>query len=234
MRRLPLRCNLPPWPFPRPSWSRHRGCLRQVRAGCRCSVRRLRASEHSVGAVALARQALLRHGWIPDRRYFTDSRIGVSSAFVDARRIGLPADPAWRYTVSHRVAPLPWYLDVLPRRDPVPSLALFVTTTFLFSPWMDNDDTVVFDRSWRCGANGPTTGRPTIALALAVWTLPLSMLPLAIAKIPSAMLVLPAFAGRPIWRPLPARPRSPGMSFSQRRSRDLRQSCLAGRSHSPI
>ncbi len=37
-------------------------------------------------------------------------------------------------------------------------------------------------------------------LALAVWTLPLTMLVFGLAHVPIAMIVLPAFAGRLIWR----------------------------------
>ena len=37
-------------------------------------------------------------------------------------------------------------------------------------------------------------------LALAVWTLPVTMLVFGLAHVPIAMIVLPAFAGRLIWR----------------------------------
>jgi hypothetical protein len=37
-------------------------------------------------------------------------------------------------------------------------------------------------------------------LAIAVWALPVAMLLLALARIPAAMIVLPVFAGRLVWR----------------------------------
>ena len=60
------------------------------------------------------------------------------------------------------------------RRDPVLSMALFVTATFLFSPWMLNYDMVVFGfvvaLLRQRDDNTPADHR----LALVVWTLPVT------------------------------------------------------------
>jgi alpha-1,2-mannosyltransferase len=125
----------------------------------------------------------------------------VSSAFVNARMVGLPLDAAWlvqAVTSCAAFAMVVW--TFWRRRDPVLSLALFVTATFLFTPWALNYDMVVF--GWVVALlrerddNDPLDHR----LALAVWTLPVTMLLLGAARIPVAMLVLPAFAARLLWR----------------------------------
>jgi alpha-1,2-mannosyltransferase len=124
----------------------------------------------------------------------------VSSAFVNARLIGLP--DAWAWVVQAissgcSLAAVVW--TFWRRRDPVLSSALFVTATFLFSPWMLSYDMVVF--GWvvalLCGRDESYVDH---GLALAVWTLPILMFPLCYLHIPSALLVLPAFAGRLVWR----------------------------------
>jgi hypothetical protein len=125
----------------------------------------------------------------------------VSSAFVNARMIGLPLGVDWvvqAITSASALAMVVW--TFWRRRDPGLSLALFVTATFLFSPWMLNYDMVVF--GWvvarlRDRADNTVTDD---RLAIAVWTLPVLMLLFGAAHIPVAMLVLPAFAGRLLWR----------------------------------
>jgi alpha-1,2-mannosyltransferase len=80
------------------------------------------------------------------------------------------------------------------------SQALFVTATFLFSPWIMNYDMVVF--GWivallRQRGNEPFADQ---CLSLALWTLPILMFPLGFAHIPSPLLILPLFAARLLWR----------------------------------
>ena len=80
------------------------------------------------------------------------------------------------------------------------SLALFIAATFLFSPWMLNYDMVVF--GWvvaRLRERSDATVADDV-LAIAVWALPVAMLLFGAIHIPIAMLVLPAFAGRLVWR----------------------------------
>ncbi|MFZ3358547.1 MAG: glycosyltransferase family 87 protein [Xanthobacteraceae bacterium] len=125
----------------------------------------------------------------------------VSSAFVNARLVGLPLGAAWvLQTISSAGALAMVVWTFWRRRDPVLSFALFVTATFLFSPWMLNYDMVVF--GWVVALLRGRTDN-TIAdegLAIAVWTLPVTMLLFGAVHIPIAMVVLPAFAGRLVWR----------------------------------
>ena len=125
----------------------------------------------------------------------------VSSAFVNARLIGLPTDSAWAVqAVASCFALVGVVWTFWRNRDPVLSFALLVTATFLFSPWMLNYDMVVF--GWVVALLRERTDN-TLAdhvLGLAVWTLPVTMLVFGLAHVPIAMIVLPAFAGRLIWR----------------------------------
>jgi alpha-1,2-mannosyltransferase len=125
----------------------------------------------------------------------------VSSAFVNARLVGLPLDVCWWVQAAVSCGALAMVVWTFWRkRDPVLSLALFVTATFLFSPWMLNYDMVVFGFVVALLRQRDDNTIADHRLALAVWTLPVTMLLLGAAHIPVAMLVLPAFAGRLIWR----------------------------------
>jgi hypothetical protein len=125
----------------------------------------------------------------------------VASAFVNARLIGLPDNWAWLVqggASAFAFGAVVW--TFWRKRDPVLSQALFVTATFLFSPWIMNYDMVVF--GWIV-ALLRQRGHETFVdhgLSLALWMLPVLMFPLGFAHIPSALLVLPLFAGRLLWR----------------------------------
>jgi alpha-1,2-mannosyltransferase len=125
----------------------------------------------------------------------------VSSVFVSARLIGLSDDWAW---AAQAVASCCAFSTVVwtfwRRRDPVLSQALFVTATFLFSPWMLNYDMVVF--GWVVALLRGRDDETYVdhGLALAVWTLQGLMLPFGSSHIPIALIVLPLFAGRLVWR----------------------------------
>jgi alpha-1,2-mannosyltransferase len=125
----------------------------------------------------------------------------VSSAFVNARLIGISDDWAWvvqAVSSSCALAAVVW--TFWRRRDPVLSQALFVTATFLFSPWMLNYDMVVF--GWVIGLLRAREDETYAdhALSLAVWTLPILMFPFGFSHIPIALAVLPLFALRLAWR----------------------------------
>ena len=125
----------------------------------------------------------------------------VSSAFVNARLVHLPLDTAWAVQAlssSCAVAMVTW--TFWRKRDPSLSLALLVTATFLFSPWMLNYDMVVL--GWVVILLRKRTDNTPIDhyLAITIWILPVAMLLCGVAYIPIAMLALPAFAGRLIWR----------------------------------
>jgi alpha-1,2-mannosyltransferase len=125
----------------------------------------------------------------------------VSSAFVNARLIGLPDAWAWvvqGVTSCCALAAVIW--TYWRRRDPVLSSALLVTATFLFSLWMLNYDMVVF--VWVVALLRTRDDETYFdhGLALAVWALPVLMLHFGSLHFPIAMVVLPLFAGRLLWR----------------------------------
>jgi alpha-1,2-mannosyltransferase len=125
----------------------------------------------------------------------------VSSAFVNARLVGLPLMADWAVqAVASASALLMVVWAFRRRRDPGLSLALFVTATFLFSPWMLNYDMVVFGFVVALLRQRADNTIIDDRLAILVWTLPVTMLLFGALHIPVAMLVLPAFAGRLIWR----------------------------------
>jgi alpha-1,2-mannosyltransferase len=125
----------------------------------------------------------------------------VSSAFVNARLIGLSDDWAWAVqAVSSCCALAAVVWAFWRRRDPVLSQALFVSATFLFSPWMLNYDMVVF--GWVVALLRTREDQTYVdhALLLLVWALPILMFPFGFKHLPIALLVLPLFAGRLVWR----------------------------------
>ncbi|MDF0582328.1 glycosyltransferase family 87 protein [Bradyrhizobium yuanmingense] len=125
----------------------------------------------------------------------------VASALINARLAGLPADLAWVVQGAASVCAVGAVVWTFWRkRDPVLSLALFVTATFLFSPWIMNYDMVVF--GWIV-ALLRQRGNEAFAdqiLSLALWMLPILMFPFGFAQIPIALLILPLFAARLLWR----------------------------------
>jgi hypothetical protein len=125
----------------------------------------------------------------------------VASAFVTARLAGLPVDLAW---VVQGVASACAFGMVVwtfwRKRDPVLSQALFVTATFLFSPWIMLYDMVVF--GWIV-ALLRQRGNETFAdqcLSLAVWMLPFLIMPFGLVRTTCALVILPLFAARLLWR----------------------------------
>ena len=140
----------------------------------------------------------------------------ISSVFYGGRLWDFPLNVDWA---------MQWFVSALAfgaviwtywkPRDPALSLALLITATFLFTPYILNYDMVVFgfvivllrDR-------GDITMRDHWLLVI-VWTLPVTMMLAAVVWIPLAPLVLIAFAiwlmcllvlsdGHPV-RPLPGR-----------------------------
>lgn len=125
----------------------------------------------------------------------------VASAFVNARLIGLSDHGAWVVQGMVSVGALGAVVWTFWRkRDPLLSQALFITATFLFSPWVLNYDMVVF--GWIV-ALLRQRGDETLldqCLLLALWVLPVLMFPLGFSQIPSALLILPLFTARLLWR----------------------------------
>jgi hypothetical protein len=89
----------------------------------------------------------------------------------------------------------------LRRRDPVLSTALLVTAMFMVTPYSFNYDMVVL--GWPLALLRQRDDNTALdhALILAVWTLPVTMMAFGIVlHAPIAVLVLPAFAARLVWR----------------------------------
>ncbi|WP_407187282.1 glycosyltransferase family 87 protein [Bradyrhizobium centrosematis] len=125
----------------------------------------------------------------------------VASALINARLAGASADLAWvvqGVASAFAVGAVVW--TFWRKRDPVLSMALFVTATFLFSPWIMNYDMVVF--GWIVGLLHQRDNETFAdqALSLALWMLPILMFPFGFAQIPIAGLILPLFAARLLWR----------------------------------
>ncbi len=125
----------------------------------------------------------------------------VASVFVNARLVGLSDD--WAWVVQGAASACAFGAVVWTfwrKRDPVLSQAPFVTATFLFSPWIMNYDMVVF--GWIVALLRQRADETLVdhGLALALWMLPVLMFPLGFAHIPGALIVLPLFAARLLWR----------------------------------
>lgn len=126
----------------------------------------------------------------------------VSSVFYAGRLLHLPLAFDWALqgiVSALALAAVAW--TYRQRRDPAYSLALFVTATFLVTPYILNYDMVIFgfvvallrDR-------GADDTKADLWLLVALWTLPVAMMMAAVVFIPLAPIVLIAFACRLIWR----------------------------------
>jgi hypothetical protein len=125
----------------------------------------------------------------------------VASPFVNARLIGMPNIWAWVVQGMASACALGAVVWTFWRkRDQVLSQALFVTATFLFSPYTMNYDMVVF--GWIVALLRQRGDQTFVdhGLSLALWMLPILMYSLGGLHIPSALLVLPLFAARLLWR----------------------------------
>jgi alpha-1,2-mannosyltransferase len=166
-------------------------------------------------AVLVALTAML-FGWsvwiafwqqvVPQQVWLTETSDGllysmVASAFYGARLIDLPLSVAWavQYVVATlALAAVVW--TYWKHRDPALSLALFVTATFLFTPYILNYDMVVFGFVVALLRDRSDYTMRDHWLLIAVWTLPVTMMLSAIGRVPLAPIVLIAFAVRLIWQ----------------------------------
>ena len=143
---------------------------------------------------------------IPQQRWLLENGGGlfflmVSSVFFAGRLIGLPIDLAWNLQglVSFlAVAAVIW--TYWRRRDAVLSMALFVTATFLASPYVFNYDMVIFGFIVAALLQRGNNTAVDHALGIAIWSLPVTMMLFGAISIPIAPLVLAAFGGRLLWR----------------------------------
>jgi alpha-1,2-mannosyltransferase len=125
----------------------------------------------------------------------------VSSVFYGGRLLNLPLGIDWamQWAVSAlALAALVWCY--WKRRDPALSLALFVTATFLVTPYILNYDMVVFGFVVALLRERADNTMADHWLLIAIWTLPVTMMIAAIFWVPLAPIVLIAFASRLVWR----------------------------------
>lgn len=173
------------------------------------------ASAAATTAVLVAATAML-FGWtiwiefwhkiLPQQQYLTETGGGllmvmVSSVFYAGRLLHLPLAVDW--ALQSLVSALAFAAVVWTywrRRDPALSLALLVTATFLFTPYILNYDMVVFGFVVAVLRDRADNTPADHWLLIAVWSLPVAMMLASAAFIPLGPIVLVAFACRLTWR----------------------------------
>ncbi len=143
---------------------------------------------------------------LPQQRWLLENGGGllflmVSSVFFAGRLLGLPLDLAWNLQglVSFlAAAAVVW--TYWRKRDWLLSMALFVTATFLASPYTLNYDMVIFGFIVAALRQRGDNTAIDHALGLVVWSLPVTMMLFGAISVPVAPLVLTAFAARLLWR----------------------------------
>jgi len=119
----------------------------------------------------------------------------VSSVYYGARLIDLPESVGWAMQGTVAVlalAGLAW--TYWKRRDPALSLALFVTATFLLTPYILNYDMVMFGFVVALLRDRADNTMRDHWLLLAIWSLPVTMMFAGAIWIPLAPVVLMVFA----------------------------------------
>ncbi len=137
---------------------------------------------------------------IPQQLWLTETSDGllysmVASSFYGARLIDLPLGAAWaiQYAVAaFALAAVVW--AYWKPRDPALSFALLITATFLFTPYILNYDMVVFGFVVALLRDRTGMTMRDHRLLIAIWSLPVTMMLSAFARVPLAPIVLIAFA----------------------------------------
>lgn len=125
----------------------------------------------------------------------------VSSVFYGGRMLYLPLPVDWALQGVASVfafAAVVW--TYWKRRDPALSLALLVTATFLFTPYILNYDMVMFGFVVALLRDRADNTKRDHQLLIAMWSLPVTMMLSALVFFPLAPVVLIAFAARLLWR----------------------------------
>ena len=143
---------------------------------------------------------------LPQQYYLQEHQSGllfrmVPSIFYGARVMGLPLGLAWVLQAilsTVGLAAVIW--TFWRRRDPVLSTALLITAIFLISPYSLSYDMVVLGWVVALVRQREDTEPADHYLLMAVWALPAAMLLNSELRIPTAALVLSAFAARLVWR----------------------------------
>lgn len=142
------------------------------------------------------------HKVVPQQVWLTETSNGllyamVGTLFYGARMLFLPLKAAWaiQYAASALAfAAVVW--TYWKRRDRDLSLALLITATFLFTPYILNYDMVVFGFVVALLRDRPDNTEYDHRLYIAVWALPVAMMIAGFFWIPLAPTVLIAFAYR--------------------------------------
>lgn len=143
---------------------------------------------------------------LPQQYYLQEHQKGllfrmVPSIFHGARVMGLPLGVAWVLQAILSAAGLAAVIWTFwRRRDPVLSAALLITAIFLISPYSLSYDMVVLGWVVALVRRQKETEPADHYLLMAVWALPAAMLLNSELRIPTATLVLSAFAARLVWR----------------------------------
>lgn len=143
---------------------------------------------------------------VPQQEYLTETGRGllfvmVSSVYYAGRLLHLPGGVAWALqgiVSALAFAAVVW--TYWKRRDPALALALLVTATFLFTPYILNYDMVVFGFVVALLRDRADNTKRDHQLLIAIWSLPVTMMLAAAAFIPLAQVALIAFAARLVWR----------------------------------
>lgn len=125
----------------------------------------------------------------------------VPTAFMNARIAGLPIGAAivvQAFFSAVAIAGVAW--TFWGRRDPILSTALFLTATFVVTPYVFNYDMAVLGFVAITLINRTDNEPLDYWLLLAVWTVPFLTVPLGMASIPASCLPVAALAGRLLWR----------------------------------
>lgn len=126
----------------------------------------------------------------------------VPSALYAARELGLSGPIAWTAQTIESVFALGAVVWTFYRqRDEVLSLCLLVTAIFLFTPYSYCYDMVVL--AWVATLLRQRNDNASFDhyLILSVWMLPVAMMLVGVTlHVPLGIIILPAFAGRLLWR----------------------------------
>jgi alpha-1,2-mannosyltransferase len=125
----------------------------------------------------------------------------MPTTFMNLRSAGLSADTAaaaQAVVSAGALAALVW--TFWRRREPVLSAAMFITLTFLATPYAFNYDMVIFAWVTVSLLRRRDNGVWDYGLLLAVWVLPVLIFILGLVGLPCSALVLIAFAARLVWR----------------------------------
>ncbi len=127
--------------------------------------------------------------------------VHMPTAFMNAKVAGLPLSAAvWVQALVSVATVLAVVWTFSRRRDPDLSNALFVTATFLVTPYAFNYDMVAFGWVMIKLMDRTDNDAWDFGLMLAVWTVPFLTVPMGIAGIGLSALPILALGGKLLWR----------------------------------